>query len=443
MNYRNQQIAVLGAGRSGLAAARLAAREGARPVVYDTGDSAKLRATAGQLAGEGIASVLGAEALSSPVTADLVVLSPGIDASWDLPRRFAGAGVRIIGETEFAHTLGTVPVIGITGTNGKTTTTELIARLLSANGQRTVACGNYGVPYSEVLLSGEVYDVLTMEISSFQCETIETFRCPITVWLNFAADHLDRYPGVEEYRAAKMRIFENQTAEDVAVVDARDPMPALAARKVTFSAFDSSADYTLSGGTILFQGEPVADFRATRLRGTHNAENLMAALAVGRERGLGYGAMMAAAAEYVPPRHRCEFIATVDGCDYINDSKATNLHALASSLVAMGENVVLIAGGKQKGLPFEELRETVARHASHVVLIGEIREQVRGRWAEGAPCELADSVDEAVALARKAARPGQTVLFSPGTSSFDMFSGYEERGDAFRNAVIKLNREIP
>ncbi len=439
MNYRHQQIAVLGAGRSGLAAARLALREGACPVVYDTGDAAKLAPMAAQLAAEGIPHVFGRAVLKEPVTADLVVISPGIDAAWEWPRRFSDAGVRLIGETEFAFSIGTVPVIGITGTNGKTTTTELVARILSCSGQRTVACGNYGVPYSEVLLSGEEYDVLTMEISSFQCETIETFHCPITVWLNFAPDHLDRYPSVVEYRAAKMRIFENQTADDVAIVDARDPMPAIAARKITFSAFDQAADYTLDGGRILFRGDPVADFRATRLRGTHNAENLMAALAVGRERGLAYDAMMAAAADYLPPRHRCEYVATVDGCEYINDSKATNLHALESSLVAMGEDVILIAGGKQKGLPFGELRETVARHARHVVLIGEIREQVRELWADAARCELAESVDEAVALAHKASRPGQTVLFSPGTSSFDMFSGYEERGDTFRNAVTKMN----
>jgi UDP-N-acetylmuramoylalanine--D-glutamate ligase len=439
VNYRHQQIAVLGAGRSGQAAARLAVREGACPVVYDTGEPGKLRAIAATLDSEGIAHCFGAAALEVPVTADLAVISPGIDAAWDLPRRFVEAGVRVIGETEFAFTLGKVPVVGITGTNGKTTTTELVARILSWNGQRTVACGNYGLPYSEVVLSGEDYDVLTMEISSFQCETIETFHCPITVWLNFAPDHLDRYPSVAAYRTAKMRIFETQTAHDVAIVDARDPMPALAARKVTFSAFDAAADYTFDGVNIHFKGAPIADFRATRLRGTHNAENLMAALAVGRERGLAYDAMMAAAADYFPPRHRCEFIATVDGCDYINDSKATNLHALESSLVAMGKDVILIAGGKQKGLPFAELRATVARHARYVVLIGEIREQVRGQWADAAPCELADSVDEAVALARKAARPGQTVLFSPGTSSFDMFSGYEERGDTFRNAVTKLN----
>jgi len=441
VDYRNQQIAVLGAGRSGLAAARLAAREGARPVVYDSGDSEKLRAAAARLDGDGIGHVFGPSALEVPVAADLAVISPGIDVAWELPRRFSDAGVPVIGETEFAFTLGSVPVIGITGTNGKTTTTELVARLLSANGQRTVACGNYGLPYSEVLLSGEEYDVLAMEISSFQCETIATFRCAIAVWLNFAPDHLDRYPGVEAYRAAKMRVFENQGPGDLAIVDARDPMPALAARKVTFSAYGTDADYTLVGGNILHRGEPVADFRSTRLRGTHNAENLMAALAVGRERGLGYEGMMAAARNYVPPRHRCEFIATVDGCDYINDSKSTNLHALESSLVAMGGEVVLIAGGKQKGLPFGDLRDAVARHASHVVLIGEIRGQVRGQWEGAAPCELAGSVDEAVGLARRAARPGQTVLFSPGTSSFDMFSGYEERGDAFRNAVIQLNPE--
>jgi len=436
MRFAGQKIAILGCGRSGAGAAGLACREGATVSVFDSGEQAAFAA-------EGVSTHLGADALRAAIDSDLAVISPGIDLAAPLAQRFVLAGVPIIGEMEFAYRLaGGVPIVGITGTNGKTTTTELVERILTRNGQRSVAAGNYGVPLSEVLTSGERYAVFTLEVSSFQLEAIEEFRCDVAVWLNFAPDHLDRYASVEEYRAAKLRIFENQTASDWAVVDARERFApgTIKARTLTFSAHAQGADYTLrDGAQIVCPGGDEVDLRGLKLRGTHNAENLMAALAVGHTRGLATAEMVAAIADYTPPRHRCELVRRLDAVDYINDSKATNLHALESSLVAQGGiPLVLIAGGKEKGLPFQRLRKVVAQCATNVVLIGEIRQRVAAEWGEEIPCKVAGSVEEAVSLARDLAEAGGAVLFSPGTSSFDMFTGYAARGDAFCAAVGKL-----
>lgn len=433
MDLRNKKLAILGAGRSGAASARLAVREGADVTVFDTGNP-----DAAKFAAEGINVICGDAAFTGDGNWDLAVISPGIDLASPLARRFSDAGIRIIGEMELGFRFAKAPVIGITGTNGKTTTTELVARILNAGGLPTSPGGNYGVPFCEIILENAPTAVYTLEISSFQLEAVEEFRCNVVVWLNFAADHLDRYPGMSEYRAAKMRIFERQTSDDIAILNLKDKMKGLAAQVVTFSAFEEGADYSFNGKEILYKGEAVIDFSATRMRGAHNAEDLMAALAVGRTRGLDFESMAASVLEYLPPRHRCELAGIRGDNEFINDSKATNLHALETSLQALGDPVVLIAGGKDKGLPFGDLRETVARCATHVVAIGEIRDELSRVWGGAAPISLAVTMAEAVGIAFAAAKPGQTILFSPGTSSFDMFSGYEERGDVFCEAVNRL-----
>jgi UDP-N-acetylmuramoylalanine--D-glutamate ligase len=217
-----------------------------------------------------------AETDSSPY--DLVVLSPGIDPLSPLATNFSSRKIETIGELELGWQSVDVPVIAITGTNGKTTTTELLAQMLNACGQRTIACGNIGKPLCEVALEDRDLDVLTVEVSSFQLETITTFRPSISVWLNFAPDHLDRYRSVAEYRAAKLRIFENQTADDVAVINAGESLPKIAARTVGFSAYANRADFRLEGGSILYENRPVLRMADMKLRGSHNIENVMAVM---------------------------------------------------------------------------------------------------------------------------------------------------------------------
>ena len=440
MDYTGKHAAVLGLGRSGAAAARLLLESGAFVTVLDSGDPAPRREAAGQLSSRGARVVLGDDALRCVQDFDFAVLSPGIDPVVPLARRPVESGVPLLGEIELAFRSCRCPVVAITGTNGKTTTTGLTAELLNAAGITAEACGNIGLPFSEVAAHSGSLDAAVVEISSFQLETTDTFRPRVAVWTNFSANHLDRYPDVASYRAAKLRIFDRQTADDFAVVNARLELPALRAQRVTFTAAPAvEADFTLGeGDMILHHGAPVIAMSETRLRGPHNAENLMAALAAGLCLGADLQKMLPAARAYAPPPHRCEFVGEVDGVTYINDSKSTNLDALAQALQGQSGGVVLIAGGKNKGFDFAPLSDLVGARAHDAVLIGELRGSIAREWSGSVPCHPVDSLGAALDRARSLARPGDTVLFSPGTSSFDMFRSYEERGDTFKQLVRQI-----
>ena len=437
-SYANSQIAVLGLGSSGEAAARLLLAQGARVTVLDSGDSEKLRATADALRAAGMVVLLGAEADTDPARYDLGVLSPGIDPAVALVRNFIAKQIPMIGELELSYSLCACPVIAITGTNGKTTTTQLVERMFKACGVRTAAAGNIGPAFAARVPESEELDVMTLEVSSFQLETISTFRPRVAVWLNFQPDHLDRYSSMDEYYQAKLHIFDNQTTNDVAIVKLGDALPTLRARTITFSAYAMGGDLDLRDGIIHVQNEPVLDMTQTNLRGLHNAENLMAALAVGTVFGLAREPMVRSLSEYRPLPHRCENVGTVDGVEYVNDSKATNLDALEKALLSETRKVVLIAGGKDKGFEFDSLTGLVASKSRSVVLIGEMAERIAGFWGSSVPCVRAATLAEAVTLARAQAQPGDVVLFSPGTSSFDMFRSYADRGDQFRTLVHHL-----
>ncbi len=440
MDYKGRHVAVLGLGRSGEAAAALLLDHGAEVTVLDSGDPAPRRDAAVKLSSRGARVVLGNDALRCAQEFDFAVLSPGIDPVVPLARRPVEAGVPLLGEIELAYRNCRCPVIAITGTNGKTTTTGLAAALLGAAGLRAEACGNIGLPFSEVAARSTQLDAAVVEISSFQLETIDTFRPKVAVWTNFSANHLDRYPDVAAYRAAKLRIFDRQTADDFAVANARWELPALRARRITFSAARSAeADFTLQGSIILHRGEQLMDMSETRLRGPHNAENLMAAFGAALCLGADPATMVAAARAYTPPPHRCEFVRELDGVAWNNDSKSTNLDALAQALQGQSGGVILIAGGKNKGFDFAPVASLVGARARAAVLIGEMRETIAAQWP--VPCHPVDSLAAAVETARGLARRGDTVLFSPGTSSLDMFRSYEERGDLFKNLTHQLKPE--
>ncbi len=439
MRYKNQNIAVLGAGLSGTAAAFLLKSEGANVTVLDSAEEKNLlKSTIDNLRSQGVRVICGPAADEDSSAYQMAVLSPGIDPASPLARNFSLRKIDMIGELELGAQFCEIPIIAVTGTNGKTTTTELLAQMLNACGQRTVACGNIGKPLSEVARENEPFNVLTVEVSSFQLETIQTFHPSVSLWLNFAPDHLDRYRSVADYRAAKLRIFENQTEKDAAVINAAESLPKIRPRKISFSAYADQADFRLSDGAIVYQNEAVLRLADTKLRGSHNIENLMATLAAGMARGLSFLEMVPPLCAYEPRPHRCEFVREVGGVGYINDSKATNLDAVEKALHAQSKPVILIAGGKDKGFTFDPLRSLVKEKVRSTILIGEMAESIRRCWSGAVRSEIANSLADAVERAHAIAKPGEIVLFSPGTSSFDMFKSYAERGDQFRALVQAL-----
>ncbi len=434
MRFASQHFAILGAGRSGLGAARLARLHGAEVTIFDEGDNAKpvedFRCVLGQAA---------RDLVVNPGEFQQVIISPGLDEHWPLPKKFTDAGVPLVGETEFAFHLTDMPMAAITGTNGKSTCTELIAALFNGCGLKSLPCGNHGVSLSEVVASGVRYDVLALEISSFQLETIRDFRAKASLWLNFAPDHLDRYPDMESYFAAKARVFENVRAEDVAIVRAGESVSSGAAERWTFSAYGEEAGYTYRAGSFYHLGEEIGSASGLKLRGKHNMENVLAALMTGRVFGLEYSDMLKAMESYEPPRHRCELVRTLHDREYINDSKATNLHALEACLRSQERPIVLIAGGKDKELDYTPLRAGLNGQVRAMVLIGEIAEQLKQTFGDLLPCQCATDMADAVRLATEVSQAGDAIILSPGTSSFDMYTGYGQRGEVFREAVNALN----
>lgn len=437
MIHSGKTAIVLGLGHSGEAAATLLKEEGATVTIADSSDNAGIREKAAKLEAVGIRVLLGREADTDAADYDVCVLSPGIDPDVPLVRNVVTKRIPIIGELELAFQECSCPCVAITGTNGKTTTTELTTAMLQGCGVRTMSSGNIGLPFATAVRQSHELDVMVLEVSSFQLETIRHFRPSVAVWLNLSPNHLDRYRDMEEYRTAKLRIFEAQTAEDFAVVNAREQLPPLAAKKITFSAYTQDADFTLVGSVIHFRGAPVLDQAQTKLHGIHNAENLMAALAIGHALNVEFDRMADAVLDYTAPAHRCEFVRDLDGVRWVNDSKATNLDAMEKAILSQDRPIVLVAGGKDKGFEFDDIAPLVKDRVRAAVLIGEMKDRIAASWS-ATPSQKAATLADAVALARAAAQPGDVVLFSPGTSSFDMFRNYGERGNQFKAAVHAL-----
>ena len=434
MNLKNKSVITLGAGSSGRAAAELAASMGADVALHDSRDSITAIP-------DGVKTVAHASSVTGDASrCELLVVSPGIDGNSEFVQSYRKHAGEMIGEIELAYRFYQGRIIAITGTNGKTTTTELVDRILNHCGMTCVPCGNYGKPFSELPLMEEPPEVAALEVSSFQLETIVDFHPEIVIWLNFSEDHMDRYSSLEAYKEAKMRVFENLDQGDDVVIRAGEDVGEIKGNVVTFST-EVDADYTLQDGWICEGGKKVIDLSMTRLRGLHNAENAMAAYAACSLLGVSAEDANEALRGFAPPLHRCELVGILDGVEYINDSKATNLHALDSALRSQSRPIVLIAGGKEKGLDYSELLTRLEKTTKGVVVFGEIAPQLADTFepiSNTVPTHVATSLEDALSQARSLAEHGDTVLFSPGTSSFDMFSGYEERGDCFRRIVTNL-----
>jgi UDP-N-acetylmuramoylalanine--D-glutamate ligase len=357
----------------------------------------------------------------------------------------------LLSELELAYRFCLCPIVAITGTNGKTTTTELIAAMLTGCGKRTVAAGNIGHAFSDAVEASAGLDALVLEVSSFQLEKIEHFRANISVLLNITPDHLDRYESMDEYAAAKALVLLNQQPEDTAVISVealkqlrRMCLP-IRARAITFSAYNRVANVWLdsSDADTIWCRLPechgiLMKLSETNLRGAHNAENVLATLATGLAMGLPVARMREAICTYSPQPHRCEFVTEVAGVSFINDSKATNGDAVEKALRSLPGHSVLISGGRDKGLDFSSLKQVISEKVKLAVLIGEAQNKMWHAWSKAVPCVRASSMEEAVQVAASHTLPGDTVLLSPACASFDMFENYEHRGNEFKRHVFNI-----
>jgi UDP-N-acetylmuramoylalanine--D-glutamate ligase len=451
-----KRVLVIGMGVSGLAASRLLLAQGADVTAVDGAKSERLRAFTQPLVEAGAKVQLGVNG-KLPGEFDLAVVSPGVPPNQPLLENLHADGVPVIGELELGWQNSLCLNIAVTGTNGKTTTTELIAALLNQAQCRTLAAGNIGTPVCEVAPLTRNLDVLTLEVSSFQLQTIDLFRPVVAVLTNLTPDHLDRYDGMADYIRAKARLFKNQQPFDWAVVQfeslmqLRDLGMAPSSKIVTFSSRDETADLFLDRSLIVSRqpdwAGPLLDLEDCRLDGPHNAENLMAALATGRAMGLAMEDMRETLMNYTSLPHRCEFITEIDGVKYYNDSKGTNIDALRRALEAMpqgadGEkNIWLIAGGQDKEMHFHDAGPELSRRVKEALLMGEARDKIRAAWSLFTACHPVASLAECMEETRRKANPGDVVLLSPACASFDMFENYQARGDAFRHLVLQIAKE--
>ncbi|MBI5166229.1 MAG: UDP-N-acetylmuramoyl-L-alanine--D-glutamate ligase [candidate division NC10 bacterium] len=448
LNLKGKRVTVVGLARSGFAASKLLVKLGAQVIASDRSPAEGIKVDMAYLQYLGVRLELGGHRPETFLEADLIVLSPGVDPRHPLLLKARTLGIPIWSEVELAFRASSARLIGVTGTNGKSTTVSLLGEILKEAGLQVVVAGNVGTALSEVIpeLGPEV--LVIAELSSFQLEGIHAFRPLMSLLLNLAPDHLDRYASLEDYYAAKVRIFENQGPTDYAILNADDPEVLKRAHGIKAQPFHFSRHHEvlqgcfLQGDLIFFsQGgvrEGVASWKDVRIQGVHNLENALAAVAVARLAGAEAASIRKALGQFPGLEHRLEPVAEINGVSYINDSKGTNVGAVIKSLESFSSPIVLIAGGRDKGEDFTPLAPLVKERVKAAVLIGEAKEKLRRALDGTCPLFEAGSMAEAVALSSKLAQKGEIVLLSPACASFDMFADFEERGRAFKKAVLEL-----
>ncbi|TKS64186.1 MAG: UDP-N-acetylmuramoyl-L-alanine--D-glutamate ligase [Nitrospira sp.] len=455
------RVTVMGLARSGAAACRLLQAAGARVTVADRKESEELTAVLGGIDRDHVGVTVGARYESSLDEADLVVISPGVPyrlATLEAVRR---RGVKVIGELELASQFLRSPLLAITGTNGKSTTVTLVGKFFAESGKRAFVGGNLGTALSEAAVEDlhasqagkpSPYDYLVVEVSSFQLETIDRFHPWIAALLNVTVDHQDRYESLDEYVAAKQRIFENQTESDFALFNLDDDRVAalrhrVRAKRLGFTS-RSAIGADLVGGTYL-EGDRIVTTvtgvrqevcRRSEIRiiGSHNVENVMAAATYAMLCGCSLDAIRRVLATFPGLEHALEVVRERRGVRFVNDSKGTNVDATLKALESIDQPIWLIAGGRDKGGDFSRLAQAVGRRVTCVILIGEAAPLLRRAWEGVATMTEAATLREAVNFAAQGASPGDVVLLSPACASFDMFADYQDRGRQFKALVHAL-----
>jgi UDP-N-acetylmuramoylalanine--D-glutamate ligase len=448
MDLRGKKVLVVGSARTGVAAVRFLAGRGARVKVSDAKPAGDLGAALKALGDVPVEWELGGHTLPTFLKADLIVVSPGVPMDVEPLAKARAEGIPVMSEVELASRFLRRPLIAITGTNGKTTTTTLIGEMLRASGKSAFVGGNIGNPLIEYVGTQQEEEWVVAEISSFQLEGTLKFRPKISALLNITEDHLDRYPNFQEYIRAKGRIFQNQHKEDWAVLNADDPLTFQFAHRVECQVVLFSAQRrvpvgsSLEKGGISFQGtdgkETTFSLERLKIRGAHNLENLMAAINSCMICGCPPEALQGVIDEFPGLEHRLEWVRDMDGVSFFNDSKGTNVGAVVKSLVSFQRPILLIAGGRDKGGDYGPLKKLIAERVKGMALIGEAKEGMEGALGGLTETVKVDTLEDAVHWAFSKAAPGDVVLLSPACSSFDMFENYQERGKRFKSIVYGL-----
>ena len=444
MNLKGKSVLVIGLARTGSECARFLARQGASVLVSDLRSREELHPAIAALAGLPIDYRLGGEEPNWLAGVDYVVPSPGVAMENRLLREAAARRIPILSEIELAYRFFAAPVIAITGTNGKSTTTTLIGEIFRSDGHRAFVGGNLGAPF--IGAASEKWDWGVIEVSSFQLEWIEEFHPHIAVLLNISEDHLDRYPTFADYCRAKERIFEAQGTEDFAILNRDDPLvwkarEEVRARVVSFGAAEASEGVFSTPDEIVWRGtgeEERYSLRHVKLLGVHNRENMMAAIAAAKCVGISRPVIQMTLEGFSGLEHRLEFVREKSGVRYYNDSKGTNVGAVVKSLASFDEPVILLAGGVDKGGDYAPLQAPVKQKVRRLIVFGEAKEIIAGSLKQFAETVIVNDIREAVADAAAHARAGDVVLLSPACSSFDQFRNYAERGKVFKNLVQDL-----
>lgn len=448
MDLANKRVLVVGLGKSGVASALFLKKHGARVTVSDAKPEDQLRSEIPLLLDHGITVETGGHGDRTFRGQDLIVVSPGVPVDAPHLVQARALGEPVIGEIELAAQFLPGPIVAITGSNGKTTTTTLVGEILGAGGLPTVVGGNIGTPAISLFERATANTWAVLEVSSFQLETVQTFRPRIAVILNITPDHLDRHRTFEAYAGAKARIFENQQSDDFAVLNEDDPACVNLAKRVNAQLFWFSRQKEvqrgawLSGGRILFRDAArqqeimlVADIP---LKGAHNVENALAGVCVGMLVGSSPERIREAIRNFKAVEHRLEFVARIRNVDYYNDSKATNVDATIKALESFPANIHLILGGKDKGSDYSVLNDLLRRRVKRVYTIGAAAAKIESQIKEAADIFHAETLEKAIRRAAQDAKPNDIVLLAPACASFDQFDSYEHRGKVFKDVVKSL-----
>ena len=453
MDLNGKRVLVVGLGKSGVASALFLKGHGAQVTVSDTKSGDELRNEIPVLLDHGITVESGGHGDRTFRGQDLIVVSPGVPVDAPPLVQARALGEAVIGEIELAAQFLPGPIVAITGSNGKTTTTTLVGEIMTAAGFPALVGGNIGTPAISLAERAQVETVIVLEISSFQLETIQTFRPKVAVVLNVTPDHLDRHRTFEIYVDAKARIFENQQASDFAVLNADDPTCVAIASRTRAQVFWFSRQKEVErgawvrDGNIVFRDAPgdketpqqreIMQVSEIPLKGAHNLENVLAAVCAGLLMGCGVDKIRQAVSNFKAVEHRLEFVATIRGVDYYNDSKATNVDATIKALESFPANIHLILGGKDKGSDYSVLNDLLRQRVKRVYTIGAAAAKIESQ-IKGPEVVPAETLENAIRKANVVAQPGDVVLLAPACASFDQFKNYEQRGKIFKEIVRGL-----